>query len=187
MRYFGSYGVFPFSTPSPWVKLFQRNTEIPKYVNEINETVVQIRVGSWNTYPTPPAGHANATLYCPGGRSASAVPVATKAVSVIAEPRVRSALCKNWIALTIAHGLSFAFVGGLVYVPYVVEMTSTTTSTSATRTARSRGLSGAWASGLWRISCGREGSGNVTLQGSSLPWVPGRITKTVGIVLGVPP
>ena len=30
----------------------------------------------------------------------------------------------NWIALTIARGLSFAIVGGLVYVTYIVEMTS---------------------------------------------------------------
>jgi hypothetical protein len=30
----------------------------------------------------------------------------------------------DWIALTIARGLSFAVVGGLVYVTYIVEMTS---------------------------------------------------------------
>ena len=30
----------------------------------------------------------------------------------------------DWIALTIARGLSLAVVGGLVYVTYVVEMTS---------------------------------------------------------------
>ena len=30
----------------------------------------------------------------------------------------------DWIALTIARGLSFAIVGGLVYVTYIVEMTS---------------------------------------------------------------
>ena len=30
----------------------------------------------------------------------------------------------DWIALTIARGLSFAVVGGLVYVSYLVEMTS---------------------------------------------------------------
>lgn len=30
----------------------------------------------------------------------------------------------DWIALTIARGLSCAVVGGLVYVTYVVEMTS---------------------------------------------------------------
>jgi len=29
----------------------------------------------------------------------------------------------DWIALTIARGLSLAVVGGLVYVTYVVEMT----------------------------------------------------------------
>jgi hypothetical protein len=29
----------------------------------------------------------------------------------------------EWIALTIARGLSFAIVGGLVYVTYIVEMT----------------------------------------------------------------
>jgi hypothetical protein len=29
----------------------------------------------------------------------------------------------DWIALTIARGLSFAVVGGLVYVTYIVEMT----------------------------------------------------------------
>ena len=31
---------------------------------------------------------------------------------------------QDWIALTIARGLSIAVVGGLVYVTYVVEMTS---------------------------------------------------------------
>ena len=31
---------------------------------------------------------------------------------------------QDWIALTIARGLSFAVVGGLVYVTYIVEMTS---------------------------------------------------------------
>ena len=31
---------------------------------------------------------------------------------------------QDWIALTIARGLSFAIVGGLVYVTYIVEMTS---------------------------------------------------------------
>ena len=30
----------------------------------------------------------------------------------------------DWIALTIARGRSFAIVGGLVYVTYIVEMTS---------------------------------------------------------------
>ena len=30
----------------------------------------------------------------------------------------------DWIALTIARGLSFVVVGGLVYVTYIVEMTS---------------------------------------------------------------
>ena len=30
----------------------------------------------------------------------------------------------DWIALTIARGLSFAIVGDLVYVTYIVEMTS---------------------------------------------------------------
>lgn len=30
---------------------------------------------------------------------------------------------QDWIALTIARGLSFAVVGGLVYVTYIVEMT----------------------------------------------------------------
>jgi len=30
----------------------------------------------------------------------------------------------DWIALTIARGLSLAVVGGLVYVTYIVEMTS---------------------------------------------------------------
>ena len=30
----------------------------------------------------------------------------------------------DWIALTIARGLSLAVVGGLVYVSYIVEMTS---------------------------------------------------------------
>jgi len=30
----------------------------------------------------------------------------------------------DWIALTIARGLSFAIIGGLVYVTYIVEMTS---------------------------------------------------------------
>jgi hypothetical protein len=30
---------------------------------------------------------------------------------------------QDWIALTIARGLSFAVVGSLVYVTYVVEMT----------------------------------------------------------------
>ena len=30
----------------------------------------------------------------------------------------------DWIALTIARGLSFAVVGGLVYLTYIVEMTS---------------------------------------------------------------
>ena len=30
----------------------------------------------------------------------------------------------DWIALTIARGLSFVMVGGLVYVTYIVEMTS---------------------------------------------------------------
>jgi hypothetical protein len=31
---------------------------------------------------------------------------------------------QDWIALTIARGLSFAIVGGFVYVTYIVEMTS---------------------------------------------------------------
>ena len=31
---------------------------------------------------------------------------------------------QDWIALTIARGLSFAVVGGLVYVTYIVETTS---------------------------------------------------------------
>jgi len=31
---------------------------------------------------------------------------------------------QDWIALTIARALSFAVVGGLVYVTYIVEMTS---------------------------------------------------------------
>ena len=31
---------------------------------------------------------------------------------------------QDWISLTIARGLSFAVVGGLVYVTYVVDMTS---------------------------------------------------------------
>jgi drug/metabolite transporter (DMT)-like permease len=30
---------------------------------------------------------------------------------------------QDWIALTIARGLSFAVVGGLVYVTYIVEKT----------------------------------------------------------------
>ena len=30
---------------------------------------------------------------------------------------------QDWIALTIARGLSFAVVGGLVYITYIVEMT----------------------------------------------------------------
>ena len=30
---------------------------------------------------------------------------------------------QDWISLTVARGLSFAVVGGLVYVTYVVEMT----------------------------------------------------------------
>ncbi len=30
---------------------------------------------------------------------------------------------QDWIALTIARGLSLALIGGLVYVTYVVEMT----------------------------------------------------------------
>jgi hypothetical protein len=29
----------------------------------------------------------------------------------------------DWIALSVARGLSFAVVGGLVYVTYIVEMT----------------------------------------------------------------
>jgi hypothetical protein len=31
---------------------------------------------------------------------------------------------QDWISLTIARGLSLAVVGGLVYVTYIVEMTS---------------------------------------------------------------
>jgi len=31
---------------------------------------------------------------------------------------------QDWIALTIARGFSFAIVGGLVFVTYIVEMTS---------------------------------------------------------------
>ena len=31
---------------------------------------------------------------------------------------------QDWLALTIARGLSFVMVGGLVYVTYIVEMTS---------------------------------------------------------------
>ena len=38
--------------------------------------------------------------------------------------RTTEALLQDWIALTIARGLSFAIVSGLVYVTYVVEMIS---------------------------------------------------------------
>jgi len=38
--------------------------------------------------------------------------------------RTTEALLQDWIALTIARGLSFAIVGGLVYETYIVEMTS---------------------------------------------------------------
>ena len=48
----------------------------------------------------------------------------------------------DWIALTIARGLSFAVVGGLVYVTYIVEMTGFDDFRSATRAARLPALDG---------------------------------------------
>ena len=44
---------------------------------------------------------------------------------------------QDWIALTIARGLSLALVGGLVYVTYVVEMTGYIT-TFGTVTGKAR-------------------------------------------------